>query len=86
MNVSPPPTPALETARGAEFPPTCQVRFLREEGKPLRVMADLPRGRNLSGGKWWVLSPQSKPIAGAGGSSPSTPPSSSSGGDYGGGY
>ena len=32
----------LDTARAAGFPLTCQARILREEGKGLRVMADLP--------------------------------------------
>ncbi len=33
---------ALEAARDGGFPLTCQVRILREQGKHLRVIADLP--------------------------------------------
>jgi hypothetical protein len=40
-----PPSRPLDAARAAGFPLTCQVRVLREVGKPLRVMVDLPPAR-----------------------------------------
>lgn len=40
--VNEPPVTRLQQAAAAGMPLTCQLRILREEGRPLRVMADLP--------------------------------------------